>query len=125
MNKIFSLLAFLFLLSTATYAQTSYALTFKAMGYEDDAIGGQSGSSAYYVKIGPEIDLKGSKLTIFFQPSQALIPNLSYINIIINDKSAHSSRLTKDSIQSITMDLSPADLSSDKFLKIQVKQRWL
>jgi len=121
MNRILSFLALVFLLNTAALAQTMNTLTFKAMGYEDDAIVGQSGSSAYYIKVGPEVQLTGSKLTLFFQPSQALIPQLSYINVIINDKAAYSSRLTKDSIQSVTLNLSAADLSSDKFLKIQVK----
>src|ERR1700744_392908 len=119
MNKFLSLLAFLFLLNTATFAQT--ILSFKAMGHEDDAIIGMSGSSAYSLKIDPLVELNGSKLVLYFQPSQALIPNVSFINIIINDKPAYSGRLTKDSIQAVTLNLSRADLSSDKFLKIQIK----
>ncbi|HEY0245221.1 MAG TPA: cellulose biosynthesis cyclic di-GMP-binding regulatory protein BcsB [Mucilaginibacter sp.] len=119
MNRFLSLLAFLFLLSTTSSAQT--ILTFKAMGHEDDAIVGQSGSSAYYLKIDPQVELNGSKLVLYFQPSQALVPSLSYINIIINDRPAYSGRLTKDSIQSATLNLSREDISSDKFLKIQVK----
>jgi len=118
MNKILSLLAFLFLLNTATSAQS--ILSFKAMGHEDDAIIGMSGSSAYYLKIDPLVELNGSKLVLYFQPSQALIFNLSFVNIIINDKPAYSGRLTKDSIQSVTLNLSRTDLSSDKFLKIQI-----
>jgi len=119
MNKFLSFLAFLFVLSTATFAQT--ILSFKSMGHEDDAIVGMNGSSAYYLKIDPLTELNGSQLTIYFQPSQALIPNLSFINIIINDKSAYSGRLTKDSIQHVTLNLSRNDISSDKFLKIVVK----
>jgi len=119
MNKFLSLVAFLFLLNTATFAQT--ILSFKGMGHEDDAIQGMVGSTAYYIKVDPLWEMNGSKLVLFFQPSQALIPNLSFINIIINDKSAYSGRLTKDSIQSVTLNLSRTDISSDKFLKIQVK----
>jgi hypothetical protein len=119
MNKFFSLLAFLFLLNVTAFAQS--LVTFKSLGHEDDAIVGQSGSSAYYMKVDPSVEMNGSKLTLFFQPSQALIPQLSYINVLINDKSAYSTKLTKDSIQSVTLNLSREDISSDKFLKIQVK----
>jgi len=119
MNKFLSLVAFLFLLNTASFGQA--ILSFKSLGHEDDAIVGQSGSSAYYLKLDPIYEMRGSKLVLYFQPSQALIANLSYINIIINDKSAYSGHLTKDSIQSVSLNLSPEDVSADKFLKIQVK----
>src|ERR1700744_1182025 len=119
MNKFLSLLAFLFLLNVTAFAQS--IVTFKSMGHEDDAIVGQSGSSAYYLKVDPSVEMNGSKLVIYFQPSQALIPQLSYITLLINDKQAYSSRLTKDSIQSITYNLSRSDVSTDKFLKIQIK----
>jgi hypothetical protein len=119
MNKFFSLLAILFLLSTATFAQK--ILSFRAMGHEDDAIQGMSGSSAYYLKVDPLIEMNGSKLVLFLEPSQALIRNLSYVNVIINDKPAYSARLTADSIIQVTLMLSRNDVSSDKFLKIQVK----
>src|ERR1700760_4069254 len=99
MNKFFSLLALLFLLSTASFGQA--ILSFKAMGHEDDAIVGQSGSSAYYLKVDPSVEMNGSKLTLYFQPSQALIANLSYFNVLINDKMSYSTRLTKDSIQTV------------------------
>ena len=119
MNKFLSFLAFLLVLSTATFAQT--IISFKSLGHEDEAIVGMNGSQAYYLKIDPLTELNGSQLVIYFQPSQALIPNLSFINIIINDKSAYSGRLTKDSIQHVTLNLSRNDISSDKFLKIVVK----
>ena len=119
MNKFLSLLAFLFLLSTSSFAQK--IVSFKAMGHEDEAIQGMSGSTAYYIKIDPLIEMNGSKLVLFFEPSQALIRDKSFINVLINDKSAYSSRLSKDSIQQISLNLSRNDLSSDKFLKIQVK----
>jgi len=65
MNRFLSVLAFLFLLSTASFAQT--ILSFKAMGHEDDAIIGQSGSSAYYLKVDPQVELNGSKLVLYFR----------------------------------------------------------
>src|ERR1700744_855572 len=117
MNKFLSLLAFLFLLSTATFAQK--ILSFRAMGHDDDPIIGMSGSSAYFLKIDPQIELNGSKLVLFIQPSQALIKNLSYVNVIINDRPAFSSRLTQDSIMQVSINLSRTDMSADKFLKIQ------
>ncbi|MFD2144863.1 cellulose biosynthesis cyclic di-GMP-binding regulatory protein BcsB [Mucilaginibacter antarcticus] len=119
MNKFFTSLAFLFLLSTATFAQR--ILSFHAMGHDDDAIIGMSGSSAYYLKIDPSIELNGSKLVLFVQPSQALIKRLSYVNVIINDRPAFSGTLSQDSIMTVTLKLSRQDVSSDKFLKIQVK----
>ena len=119
MKRFLSLLAILVLLNTALFAQS--ILSFKAMGHEDDAIIGMSGSSAYFLKIDPLVELNGSKLVLYFQPSQALIPNLSFINVLINDKPAYSSRLTKDSIQQVVLNLSRNDVSADKFLKIQVK----
>ncbi|WP_214071927.1 cellulose biosynthesis cyclic di-GMP-binding regulatory protein BcsB [Mucilaginibacter sp. dw_454] len=119
MNKFLTSLALFFLLSTASFAQK--ILSFRAMGHDDDAIIGMIGSSAYYLKIDPSIELSGSKLVLFIQPSQALIKNLSYVNVIINDRPAFSSRLTQDSIMEVSLNLSRLDMSSDKFLKIQVK----
>jgi hypothetical protein len=119
MNKFLTSLALFFLLSTASFAQK--ILSFRAMGHEDDAIIGMIGTSAYYLKIDPSIELNGSKLVLFIQPSQALIKNLSYVNVMINDRPSFSSRLTQDSIMQITINLSRMDMSTDKFLKIQVK----
>ncbi|MGF7081103.1 cellulose biosynthesis cyclic di-GMP-binding regulatory protein BcsB [Mucilaginibacter sp. UYCu711] len=119
MNKFFTALALFFLLSTSSFAQR--IVSFHAMGHDDDAIIGMSGSSAYYLKVDPSIELNGSKLVLFVQPSQALLKNLSYINVIINDRPAFSSRLSQDSVMTITLNLSRQDMSSDKFLKIQVK----
>lgn len=119
MNKFLSLLAFLFLLSTASFAQK--IISFKAMGHEDEAVQGMSGSTAYYIKIDPLIEMNGSKLVLFFEASQALIRDKSFVNVLIDDKPAYSARLSKDSIQQISLNLSRNDLSSDKYLKIQVK----
>jgi len=119
MNKFLSLLALVLLINTAAVAQS--ILSFKAMGHDDDPIFGMIGSSAYYLKVDPQYELNGSKLVIYFEPSQALIKDHSYINILIDDKPAYSSKLSNDSIQRVALNLSRADLSPDHFLKIQVK----
>jgi hypothetical protein len=119
MNKFFTLLALVFLLSKASLAQS--VVSFKSLGHDDDAIYGMSGASSFYVKISPMTEMNGSKLVLYFEPSQALIKDHSFINIILNDRPVYSARLTKDSIQKISLNLTRDDLSSDKFLKIQVK----
>lgn len=119
MNKFLSLLAFVFLFSTATQAQS--IVTFKSLGHEDDVIYGMSGANSFYVKITPLNEMDGSKLVLYFEPSQALRKERSYINVLINNKPAYSGHLTKDSIQRLALNLSRADLSADKFLKIQIK----
>ena len=119
MNRFLSLLTFLFLLSCTAFAQK--IISFKAMGHEDEAIEGMSGSTAYFLKIDPLTEMNGSKLVLIFEPSQALIRERSFINVLINDKPAYSSRLNKDSIQQLSFTLSRNDLSGDKYLKIQIK----
>ncbi|WCT11648.1 cellulose biosynthesis cyclic di-GMP-binding regulatory protein BcsB [Mucilaginibacter jinjuensis] len=121
MNKFLSLLFFIVLFGNAASAQQSI-ITFKSLGRDDDAITGMSGSSAYYVKIDPFMEMNGSKLVLFFEPSQALIKDKSYINVLINDKPVYSARLSKDSIQKVTLGLSRADLSPDRrYVKIQIR----
>nr|WP_294793852.1 cellulose biosynthesis cyclic di-GMP-binding regulatory protein BcsB [uncultured Mucilaginibacter sp.] len=119
MNKFLSLLAFLFLLSTATFAQK--IVSFKAMGHDDEAVTGPSGSTAYFLKIDPLIEINGSKLVLFFEASQALIRDKSFVNVLINDKPAYSARLTKNTIQELVLDLHREDVSGDKYLKIQIR----
>ncbi|WP_439699021.1 cellulose biosynthesis cyclic di-GMP-binding regulatory protein BcsB [Mucilaginibacter sp. AW1-7] len=119
MNKFFSLLAFVFVISTASKAQQ--LITFKSLGHDDDMIYGMSGANSFYFKITPLTEMNGSKVVLFFEPSQALLKDHSYINIVINNKPAYSARMTKDSIQKIVLTLTRADLSNDKFLKIQIK----
>jgi hypothetical protein len=119
MNKFFTLLALVFLLSKASLAQS--VVSFKSLGHGDDAIYGMSGASSFYVKISPMAEMNGSKLILYFEPSQALLKEHSFINVIINNRPVYSARLTKDSIQKVSLNLSREDLSSDKFLKIQVK----
>ncbi|SHN07016.1 cellulose biosynthesis cyclic di-GMP-binding regulatory protein BcsB [Mucilaginibacter sp. OK098] len=119
MNKFLTLLALVFLLSKASLAQS--VVSFKSLGHNDDAIYGMSGASSFYVKISPLVEMNGSKLVLYFEPSQALLKDHSFINIIINDRPVYSARLAKDSIQKISLNLSREDLSTDKFLKIQIK----
>ncbi|GAA3973554.1 cellulose biosynthesis cyclic di-GMP-binding regulatory protein BcsB [Mucilaginibacter dorajii] len=119
MNKFLSLLAFVFILSTASKAQN--IVTFKALGHDDDVIYGMSGANSFYFKITPLTEMNGSKVVLYFEPSQALLKDRSYINVVINNKPAYSGRMTKDSIQRIVLNLTRADLSNDKFLKIQIK----
>ncbi|WP_184550535.1 cellulose biosynthesis cyclic di-GMP-binding regulatory protein BcsB [Mucilaginibacter sp. FT3.2] len=119
MNKFFSLLAFVFLISTASKAQNF--VTFKSLGHDDDIIYGMSGANSFYFKITPLTEMNGSKVVLYFEPSQALIKEHSFINVVINNKPAYSGRMTKDSIQKLTLNLTRADLSNDKFLKIQIK----
>lgn len=120
MNKFFSLLAFAFLLSTASLAQQSI-VSFKAMGHDDEPIYGMIGASSFYLKVSPLVEMKGSALVLYIEPSQALIKDHSFINIVINERPVYSSRLTKDSVEKITINLTSEDLSADKYLKIQVK----
>ncbi|MBV8390997.1 MAG: cellulose biosynthesis cyclic di-GMP-binding regulatory protein BcsB [Mucilaginibacter sp.] len=119
MNKFLSLLAFALLLSTASMAQS--IVSFKAMGHDDESIYGMIGASSFYLKVSPLVEMKGSKLVLYIEPSQALIKDHSFVNIVINDRPAYSARLNKDTVEKITINLTPEDLSSDKFLKIQVK----
>ena len=67
-----------------------------------------SGASSFYLKIAPLVEMNGSKLVLYFEPSQALIKDHSFINIVINDRPAYSARLTKDTVEKITINLNPA-----------------
>ncbi|MFD0765717.1 cellulose biosynthesis cyclic di-GMP-binding regulatory protein BcsB [Mucilaginibacter lutimaris] len=119
MKRFLTLLAFI-LFTTATYSQT--IMSFKAMGHNDDEpIFGMSGATSFYFKITPQYEINGSKLVIYFEPSQALIRDRSYINLFVGTKPVYSGRLTKDSIQKIIFPLSKADISADNYLKITVK----
>ena len=119
MKRFLTILAFL-LISTASFSQS--IISFKAMGHNDDEpIFGMGGATSFYLKITPQYEISGSKLVIFFEPSQALIRDKSYINLFIGAKPVYSGRLTQDSIQHITIALSKADVTPDHFLKVQVK----
>jgi hypothetical protein len=122
MNKFFSLVTFLavLLLGGATFAQTN--ITFKVLGHDDEPIYGMTGSTTFFFKIDPQVDMNKSKLVLYYEPSQALIKNLSFVNIIIGDKPIYSGRLTRDSIQKLVFNLSPDMLVQNKqFLTVQVK----
>jgi hypothetical protein len=119
MKRFLTLLAFI-LLGTASFAQT--VMSFKAMGHNDDEpIFGMSGATSFYFKITPQYEVTGSKLVIYFEPSQALIRDRSYINLFVGSKPVYSARLTKDSIQKISLTLTKADVSADNYLKITLK----
>lgn len=119
MNKFLSFLALALLLSTASIAQS--IVSFKAMGHDDEPIYGMIGASSFYLKISPLVEMRGSKLVLYIEPSQALIKDHSFVNVVINERPAYSARLTQDSVEKITVNLTPEDLSPDKFLKVQIK----
>ncbi|WP_426670589.1 cellulose biosynthesis cyclic di-GMP-binding regulatory protein BcsB [Mucilaginibacter sp. McL0603] len=119
MNKFLRLLALALLLSTASIAQS--IVSFKSMGHDDESIYGMIGASSFYLKLSPLVEMKGSKLVLYVEPSQALIKDHSFVNVVINERPVYSARLTKDSVEKIIINLTPEDLTSDKFLKIQVK----
>lgn len=119
MNKFLSLLALALLLTTTSIAQS--VVSFKAMGHDDEPIYGMIGASSFYLKISPLVEMKGSKLVLYIEPSQALIKDHSFVNVVINERPAYSARLTQDSVEKITVNLTPEDISPDKFLKVQIK----
>ncbi|HAL82662.1 MAG TPA: hypothetical protein DCO83_10840, partial [Mucilaginibacter sp.] len=122
MNKFLTLLALVFLLSKASLAQNQRIVPFASLGQEeDDVVYGMSGSSLFYFKVAPQFEINGSKLVLYFEPSQALIKENSFINIILNDKPVYSGRLTKDTIERLSIDLKREDISPNRFLKIQIK----
>jgi hypothetical protein len=121
MNRFITLLAFILLLAKLP-SSAQMISSFKSYGHDDDPIIGMSGSTSYFFKIDPMVEMTGSKLVLYFEPSRALVFNNSFINIIIADRPVYSGRLTRDSIQRIILNLSRADLSNDgKYLKVQVK----
>ncbi|MFD0794630.1 cellulose biosynthesis cyclic di-GMP-binding regulatory protein BcsB [Mucilaginibacter litoreus] len=121
MKRFLTLLSFI-LFCTTVYAQNQKIISFKALGHNDDEpIFGMSGATSFYVKITPQYQISGSKLVIYLEPSQALVRDKSYVNLFLGNKPVYSGHLTKDSIQRLQIDLSPADVSADNFLKIQIK----
>ncbi|CAM3879725.1 cellulose biosynthesis cyclic di-GMP-binding regulatory protein BcsB [Mucilaginibacter galii] len=121
MNKFLTLLV----LVTALFAKTTLAQTsisFKTYGHDDEVIYGMSGVSSFYFRMDPLVDMNSSKLVLYFEPSQALIKDLSYINIVIADKPVYSGRMTRDSIQRLVIPLNRSYLTDNgQFLKVQVK----
>lgn len=122
MKRLLTFLAFI-LLSSATFAQSMATISLKGMGghNDDEAVTGMSGATSFYYKITPQYEINGSKLVIYFEPSQALIREKSFINLFVGSKPVYSGKLTRDSIQRIAINLTRADVSSDNFLKVQIK----
>lgn len=120
MSKFLTFLAFVLFFGTAAMAQQS-VVSFKAMGHDDEAIYGMSGSTSYFLKIDPKYEVNGSKLVLFIQPSQALIKDHSFINVLVADQPVYSTRLTGDSIQKVVLNLSRAQVSPGNFVKVQVR----
>jgi len=121
MNRFFTLLAFILIISKLPSSAQVIA-SFASYGHNDDPINGMSGSIAYFFKVDPLTEINGSKCVIYFEPSRALVSNNSFINVIIADRPVYSGRLTKDSIQKISVDLSREYLANDgKYLKVQIK----
>ncbi|PTQ92878.1 cellulose synthase subunit [Mucilaginibacter yixingensis] len=121
MNRFLTLLAFI-LVMFGLNASAQTLASFKSYGHDDDAIYGMSGSTSYFFKIDPLVEMNGSKLVLYFEPSRALLFNNSFVNVIVADRPTYSTRLTRDSIQKITIDLDRSFLSNDgKYLKVQIK----
>lgn len=94
-------------------------VSFKSLGFDDDVIAGVSGSSAYFIKIDPTVQIEGSKLVLLIEPSQVLVKSQSYLNILIGDKPVYSTHLSGDSIMRYTINLTKNSLTEDhKFLKV-------
>ena len=120
MKRITTILFSLLFLAKISSAQS--IVSFKSLGREDEVIGGVSGSTSYFIKLDPTVEINGSKLVLFIEPSQVLIKNRSFINIIVADKPVYSTRLTTDSIMRFTFNLTKEFLSEDKrYLKIQIR----
>jgi len=121
MNKFLTLLV----LATTLFAKVTLAQTnisFKTYGHDDEVIYGMSGVSSFYFRMDPLVEMNQSKLVLYFEPSQALIKNLSYINILIADKPVFSGRMTQDSVQRLVIPLNSSYLTDNRqFLKVQVK----
>jgi hypothetical protein len=121
MNKFLTLLV----LATTLFAKVTLAQTnisFKTYGHDDEVIYGMSGVSSFYFRMDPLVEMNQSKLILYFEPSQALIKNLSYINILIADKPVFSGRMTQDSVQRLVIPLNSSYLTDNRqFLKVQVK----
>ncbi len=120
MNRI--LFFFLFLLFAGNTCISQNIVSFKSLGYDDNVIGGVSGTAAYFVKIDPTVQIDGSKLVLLIEPSQVLLKSHSYINILLADKPVISSRLTNDSVIRFSINLNRNYLTDDKkFIKIQIR----
>jgi hypothetical protein len=108
------------LFAKVTLAQTN--ISFKTYGHDDEIIYGMSGVSSFYFRMDPLVEMNNSKLVLYYEPSQALIKEMSYINILIADQPVYSGRMTRDSIQRLVIPLNRSYLSDgNQFLKVQIK----
>jgi hypothetical protein len=112
MNKILPLCLFLAFLGKISSGQN--IISMRSLGHNDEIIQGVSSSSSYFVRIDPSVEINGSKLVLFIEPSQVLIKPKSYINILMNDKPVYSTRIGTDSILKFTIPLSKEYLTEDK-----------
>jgi hypothetical protein len=120
MNRILTLFVFLLFLGKISSGQSIVSL--KSLGHNDEVIGGVSSSASYFVRIDPTVEVSGSKLNLFIEPSQVLLKNRSYINILMNDKPVYSTRIGGDSILRFTIILNKDYLTEDKhYLKLGIR----
>jgi len=120
MKRISTLLFSLLLLAEISTAQS--IVSFKSLGRDDEVIGGVSGSTSYFIKIDPDVQIEGSRLVLFLEPSQVLLRNRSFINILVNGKPVYSTRVSADSIMKYTLNLNKDLLTEDhRFLKLQIR----
>ncbi|WP_157543856.1 cellulose biosynthesis cyclic di-GMP-binding regulatory protein BcsB [Mucilaginibacter paludis] len=120
MNKFLTFVLLLIFFAKGVNGQS--VVSFKSLGFDDDVIAGVSGSSAYFIKIDPTVQIEGSKLVLLIEPSQVLVKSQSYLNILIGDKPVYSTHLSGDSIMRYTINLTKNSLTEDhKFLKVQIR----
>jgi len=120
MNRIVTLFVLMLLLGKITSAQTIVSL--KSLGHNDEVVGGVSASASFFVRVDPTVEINGSKLNLFIEPSQVLLKNRSYINIMMNDKPIYSTRIGTDSILRFTIPLYKEYLTEDKhYLKLGIR----
>src|SRR5476651_1587352 len=120
MKRISTLLFSLLLLAKISTAQS--IVSFRSLGRDDEVIGGVSGSTSYFIKIDPDVQIEGSRLVLFLEPSQVLLRNRSFINILVNGKPVYSTRVSADSIMKYTLNLNKDLLTEDhRFLKLQIR----
>jgi len=120
MKRISTLLFSLLLLAKISTAQS--IVSFRSLGRDDEVIGGVSGSTSYFIKIDPDVQIEGSRLVLFLEPSQVLLRNRSFINILVNGKPVYSTRVTADSIMKYTLNLNKDLLTEDhRYLKLQIR----
>jgi len=120
MNRIAPL--FLFLLFLGKISSGQSIVSFRSLGHNDEIISGVSSSASYFVRIDPSVEINGSKMVLFIEPSQVLLKARSYINIMMNDKPVYSTRVGTDSILRFVIPLSKDYLTEDKrYIKLGVR----